>query len=602
MIRVFGYSYGLYGLCRIKYILNLYMEEIGMKRHPIISALSVILVLVMVLGLVACGDGSTNTGEQTQSTNEDNTSSSDSNKDDEVAEDDGPLTPYKEPVTITWAVQTSAVQKFFDGDTYEDNRWSRLIKEKLNIDLEVAFSADTSTDAYNNKMSTLLASGEFPDVLRYDNRTFFKQAQEAGYIMPIDEVFEKYATDAVKEYRTRYPESFEGATIDGQLYAFPYMNDNFHQAVFLWIRDDWLENTNSTPPKTIDELIELARKFTFEDPDGNGVDDTYGFGLGKNVVQNNFGTLLGLLGAYGVPGYGNTGVFYRGEDGNITFAYIQPEVKDALAVARQMYEEGLIDPEFIVKDVAVLETDVANGTIGMMYHMNWGTWHPFNIIYEESGVIARPYPIPTVEGKEPKMGINSNQTGDLFMISSQCENPEAIIKILNLYEQVAISSEDPEDFHRYWADEQYRLCPIFIGLPTELFAPEILAALDKGSSEGLVGHPLEYYNYVIGFEDGSMADNPNAYGTWGQMMKNGSMAIALDYKDKGWLVTNIMANEIPEVWLQNSSTLGAMVEQVFTDIIIGNKPLDYFDTFVQEWLNAGGQQTLEELEKLYPAK
>lgn len=522
-----------------------------------------------------------------------------------LATEDGPLTPYAEPVTITWAVQASAVQQFIDGDTYDDNVWSRLIKDKLNIDVEVAFSADTSTDAYNNKMNILLASGEFPDIIRFSNRTFFKQAIDAGYIQPLDEVFEKYATDAVKQYRIDYADAFEGATVDGKLYAFPYMNDNFHQAPFLWIRQDWLDNLNAVAPTTVEEMVELARRFTFEDPDQNGENDTYGFGLAGAVVQSNYGTLLGLAGAYGVPGYGNSGVFFRGEDGKITFAYLQPGMKEALALVRDMYAEGLIDPEFTAEDVASMESDVATGRIGMMYHMNWGTWHPFNYSYQQTGVITKPYPIPTKEGYDPKLGINSNQVGDLFMISSACKNPEAAIKILNLYEQVAISSPNPEDFKTYWANEQYRLCPMYIGIPTENFAPILHKALAAGSSEGLTGTVLEYYNYVVGFEDGTLAKDTNAYGTWGQMYIDGyggSMKIALDYKDKGWLYTNIMANEMPEIWVQNSSVLGDLVDTAFVDIITGVKPIESFDTFVEEWLAAGGQQTLDEMEVLYPAR
>ncbi|WP_417400709.1 extracellular solute-binding protein [Hominenteromicrobium sp.] len=572
-----------------------------MKTKTLKRALAALTAVAMLVGLTACAGGSDNS-DSTSSGIESTSSGTESTA---SAEEDGPLTPYEEPVKLTWAVQASAVQQFKDGDTYDDNVWSRLIKEKLNIDLEVAFSADISTDAYKNKMNVMLASGEFPDVVRYDNRTFFKQAQEAGYIQPIGDVFEQYATDAVKAYETEYADAFEGAKIDNQLYAFPYMNDNFHQAAFLWIRDDWLENTNSEPPKTVDEMVELARKFTFEDPDGNGQDDTYGFGLAGSVVQSNYGTLLGLAGAYGVPGYGNTGVFYRDDDGKMTFAYLQPGMKDCLALVHQMYEEGLIDPEFVSEDVASMEEEVTNGTLGMMYHMNWGTWHPFNYSYQQDGVITRPYPIPTVDGIEPKMGINSNQTGDLFMVSAECEHPEAIIKILNLYEQVAISSEDPNDFQTYWANEQYRLCPIYIGMPTENFAPVIHEALEAGTSDGLAGTALEYYNYVVDFEDGSLKDDTNAYGTWGQMYIDGyggSMKIALDYQSKGWLVTNVMANEMPDIWLQNSSVLGDMVDTTFVDIITGNKPVDYFDTFVEEWLAAGGQATLDALDEMYPAE
>lgn len=573
-----------------------------MKNRTIKRFLAMLLAPAMLIGVVACNTDTTdNTTSTTGTTADGGSTSADTT---EPAGEDGPLTPYEDPVTITWAVQASAVQQFIDGDTYDDNIWSRKIKEDLNIDVEVAFSADISTDAYNNKMNTLLASGDFPDVLRHSDRTFFRQAQEAGYIQPIGDVFEEYASDAVKAYQTKYPDNFTGATIDGELFGFPYMNDNFHQAAFLWIRDDWMENTNSEPPQTVDEMVELARKFTFEDPDGNGQDDTYGFGLAGSVVQSNYGTLLGLTGAYGIPGYGNTGIFFRGDDGKMTFSYIQPAMKDVLEIARTMYEEGIIDPEFTAENVASMEEDVTVGRLGMMYHMNWGTWHPFNYSYQQDDVITRPYPIPTVEGIEPKMGISSNMTGDVFMVSAETEHPEAIIKILNLYEKTAISSSDPEDFQTYWANEQYRLCPVFIGIPTELFAPEIHAALDAGSSDSLNGTALEYYKYVVGFEDGSLADDSNAYGTWGQMYSEnygGSMKIALDYKDKGWLVTNEMANDLPDIWKQNSSVLGDMVDTTFVDIIVGNQPLDAFDTFVTEWLAAGGQQTLDDLETLYPA-
>lgn len=572
-----------------------------MKTKTLKRALAALTAFAMLVGLTACAGGSDNSNSTSSGTE----STSSGTESTASAENDGPLTPYEEPITITWAVQASPVQQFIDGDTYDDNVWSRLIKEKLNIDLEVAFSADTTTDAYKQKMNVMLASGEFPDVVRWSDRTFFKQAQEAGFIQPIGPSFDAYATDAVKAYETNYAEAFEGATIDGVLYAFPYMNDNFHQAYNLWIRDDWLENTGTEPPKTVEEMVELARIFTEEDPDGNGVDDTYGFAFSGTVTQNNYGTITGLANAFGVPGFDSTGTFFRKDDGELTFAWIQPEMKEVLSILRDMYEKGYINPEFTADDVSTMEEDVTNGTIGMAYGPCWGTWHPYNYSYQADGVITRPYPIPEAEGYTPKIGIESAKTGDLFMIGAGCEHPEAMVKILNLYEQVAISSDDPNDFQTYWANEQYRFCPAYIGIPTELFAPVIHEALEAGTSEGLSGTALEYYNYVVGFEDGSLADDTNAYGTWGQMNltdQGGSMKIDLDYKANGWTVTNVMENERPEIWMQNSSVLGDMVNTTFVDIIIGNQPVEYFDTFVENWLNAGGQETLDALDEMYPAE
>ena len=576
-----------------------------MKKHNITRVLALLLALALVVGLAACAGKPA----EEQTSKPESTGTTEEGKADEgtteVAPNDGPLVPYEEPVTISWGIQASAVQQFIDGDTWEDNVWSRLIKDKLNIELEVAFSADISTDAFKNKMNVLLASGGFPDVVRWSDRTLFAQAVEAGYLQSMNDVWEAYATDAVKEYKTTYAEAFEGAMVDGELYALPSMNDNFHQAYNLWIRDDWLENTGKEYPKTVEEMVELARVFTEEDPDGDGIDDTYGFGLAGSVVQNNYGTISGLANAYGVPGFNNTGIFFRGDDGKVTFAWIQPEMKEVLTIVRDMYAAGYIDPEFTAEDVATMEEDITNGTLGMMYHACWGTWHPFNYSLQAEDVVTRPYPIPKAEGHTPKIGISSAKTGDLFMFGADCENPEAIIKILNLYEATAISSSNPEDFQIYWANEQYRFCPIYLAIPTENFAPVIHEALGNGSSDGLVGTALEYYNYVVGFEDGSLRTDTNAYGTWGQMAlggAGGSMKQDIDYKNNGWTYTNMMENVQPDIWMQNSSVLGDMVDTTFVDIIVGNQPVEYFDTFVQNWLAAGGQETIDLLEETYPAE
>ena len=43
------------------------------------------------------------------------------------------------------------------------------------------------------------------------------------------------------------------------------------------IRQDWLDNLGLDMPETFEEFKEVMRAFTEDDPDGNGVDDTYGF-------------------------------------------------------------------------------------------------------------------------------------------------------------------------------------------------------------------------------------------------------------------------------------------------------------------------------------
>ncbi|MGA2974302.1 MAG: extracellular solute-binding protein [Spirochaetia bacterium] len=518
------------------------------------------------------------------------------------AQTSAPLEKYKQPITISWGIQTAAASKLLDKDTWEDNRWSRLIKDKLNINLTVAFSADSSTTAYQTKLNAVIASGDLPDIFKTQDMNVFMQLVQAGQLADLTDVYNKYATDTVKTYQTRFADAFKGATIDGKLYAIPRMNDNFHEAPFLWIRDDWLKNTNSQAPKTVDQMVALAKKFATGDPGRTGKNgNAFGLALNKDLIRQNHASILGLVSAFGVPGRDET-TFYRGKDGKITFAWIQPGMKPALKLLHDMYVQGLINKEFTAKNESALLEDWTNGKIGMAYGSNWGTWYPYNYVYKKDGVITRAYPIPTQPGYDYKVGIESNATGQMTLVSKKCKNPEAAIKILSLYDQV-VNRQSTDDFNRYWADEQYRLCPVYIDIANEVYEKDLLAAYAKGSSASLDPFARQFYDYVVGFENGTLAKNDNAYGTWGQMSKNGSLQIVLNrYQPDNAVVQSILGILRPDVWLTNVSVLDTLTITTFTDIITGAKPVEYFDTFVQQWLKAGGQQTLNEMERLYPAK
>jgi len=554
-----------------------------------------LVALCMVVTISACESASTGTDV---SSGKEQAGSATNNRSVTI----DPAGKYEKPVTMTWAVQTAAASKLLDKETWEDNRWSRLFKDKLNIDLQVAFTADSSTDAYKNKLNAVIASGDLPDVFKTQDTNVFLQLAQNGQLEDLTDVYNKYATDSIKEYQKRFADSFKGATIDGKLYAIPRMNDNFHEAPFLWIREDWLKRTNSQPPKTIEELVELAKKFATGDPDGNGINgDTYGLALNKDLIRQNHASILGLVSAFGVPGRDES-MFYRDANGKMTFAWIQPNMKAALSVLADMYKQGLINKDFTSKNESALVEDITSGKIGMAFGSNWGTWYPYNNVYKKDGVIVRPYPIPTESGYDYKIGIESNAVGQMTMVRKGYKNPEAVIKMLNLYDQT-VNYSTKDDYDKYWANEQYRLSPIYIDQPGEVYAADLLKALDKGSADGLPPAAKPLYDYIVGFDNGSLAKDDNAFGTWGQMSKSGSLPIVLNkYIPDKAIVQSILGIQRPDVWLTNVASLDTLTITTFTDIIRGAKPVDYFDTYVQQWLKAGGQQTLDEMDKMYPAK
>ena len=49
-------------------------------------------------------------------------------------------------------------------------------------------------------------------------------------------------------------------------------------------------------------------------------------------------------------------------------------MKDALAQLNKMYQDGLIDPEFGVKDTVKLSEDISAGKVGMFYGLEGMPW------------------------------------------------------------------------------------------------------------------------------------------------------------------------------------------------------------------------------------
>ena len=77
----------------------------------------------------------------------------------------------------------------------------------------------------------------------------------------------------------------------------------------LWARKDWLDALGLEVPKTLEDLVNVSVAFTKQDPDGNGVDDTYGFTAPGMTAAGSQG-LFGLSPVFGAFGTTQEGQFY----------------------------------------------------------------------------------------------------------------------------------------------------------------------------------------------------------------------------------------------------------------------------------------------------
>lgn len=97
---------------------------------------------------------------------------------------------YVDTLTITLGrfAEPSAAALFPEGQTFEDNAYTRYIESKLNVDLVDSFEA--GGDAYTNQLATCVASGELPDILTVNSYDTFVEMVNNGLTYDLTDVYE----------------------------------------------------------------------------------------------------------------------------------------------------------------------------------------------------------------------------------------------------------------------------------------------------------------------------------------------------------------------------------------------------------------------------
>ena len=158
-----------------------------------------------------------------------------------------------------------------------------------------------------------------------------------GVIQPLDQHIERFSTH-YKDYLNKHPELLPHIIADdGQMYGMTTRRGAITDLYIFgwWIRQDWLDLFNMPTPTHIDQLLTFMRRVRDEDPDGNGIRDTWGMVFRVNYFND-------MRSIFGAP-YNDFIV----ENGRFSDWTSTPGYRDYLAFWTQLYSEGLIDPEFI---------------------------------------------------------------------------------------------------------------------------------------------------------------------------------------------------------------------------------------------------------------
>lgn len=435
------------------------------------------------------------------------------------------------------------------------------------------------------QINLMISGGEVPDIMQsIDARAYYDQGIIGGWT---EEFFREHAPRLAKYIDETAPESWAYTRYDGErMFSIPgFRLYNTVTTPFIW-RTDWLEKLgHKEPPQTLEEIEKVFYQIAKEDPDGNGVADTYAL---SNTALN------AIYGAFGFQ----RGIWMPVEGDKVVFGDVMPQAKEAITLLNKWYKDGVLDPEFITGENqggywaishAFLNGRIGVSGMGQFYH--WVDSTPLGGVMV--GRMAQAIkdtgnPIAFGPGHPPigKDGLSGTTRANVTTLRTH------------------FSSLLTKDLARFG-----RLLEII---------DDMMMDLDNAImvSRGMPGVHHEVVDWndkkVIKMlvENNTSAVNGIGAAAWFMFTEEYSydfqhMAYAYDFawydaymKDYNKGYTNAIFGTLPSNSLYAAEG-NKILNEGYTAMITGERPIEYFDDMVKQWENAGGNVLTEEANELY---
>lgn len=484
----------------------------------------------------------------------------------------------EEVVELVWLTgQTSA-------EVDDNAEVVKMVEERFNIDMK-AWHVDSNN--FQENLNVRFAGGEMPDVLVIDNLALLPTYVEGGIVgeLPIELIREK-----APNFAKAADENDDGSLWSTMIYNgknYGVANPTLQIPMAMIWRKDWLDKLGLEVPETLEEYEEVLTAFVEQDPDGNGKKDTAG------MAERAFGGIFGAFGVRcvtgGFPGF-TVEEMQLGEDNVPYFPYIRSEAKEALTVLHRWYEKGIIDKEFITGEnhggYAWLSHSLMNGRIGLTTAQpshylvasddtsnenNWAIcMKEMKGLNPEADIVFGPAPV----GPDGKSGTEAwNKVGRLTCLTTKAtQDPRKVEKFLEMLDA-------------YYSDMEY--------------AKLVNYGIEGVHYETTENGPVRLLDGVELRKQGVLQCD---FGNTVPFAKN----VSKEKTDFGMSVTGngyyrFNAPPVSE-FSDVIATLDTLTEQAYFDMITGAKPIEYFDTFVEEFKKAGGEAAEKAVQEAYAEK
>ena len=452
----------------------------------------------------------------------------------------------------------------------------RNLETSYNLNLRPLFIDWTS---YANRLPLMYAGGEVPDVNWDGDPTQVRRNVRQGYVVELPyETILRYAPTYVRYLNRFGKQAWLYSTVGGHNYGIPTFaaSDVFPSAP-IW-RMDWLRKAGfSKPPETVEEMHRALRFFREGDPDGNGQRDTYGMCPDVYWAVS----FCEIFAAFGILPQD-----FIERKGKLVWGGVQPEAKQALAVLRQWYREGLIDPDFAAASEGNSPQDAKfrSGRTGYMYA--YGSFSDFDRKDPNAREATMRALIPTVElapGK-PLIGIDGKRRarvwgGPAHVIwfgPNVAKEPAKAIRVLKMFERFAVDREaflqaraGVRGKHWDWSPQRGAFL-----LPPYDARGEDLRSLLTTNLEGAYGF---FSPCAV-----PLAETK-------PFLRDGEQRFREAYANPAWGIGNAIGkSDVVPSAATYLKDLRQLQSTAFIEIIRGDRPLSSFDEFVRNWWKRGG--------------
>jgi len=569
----------------------------------------VTLLLALVLATAtACSSNNGNTGTASQSIAPSGTTAAP--KDNGTGTEAGPNAKYEPAIELSTVRFQRDGPEYPGNDNIDNNVWYRAYESELGIKVKNLWTVSDTPEIRDQKMSVTIAGGSLPDIIPVNAREL-QMLVEADMVEDLTSVYEQFASPLVKEnLEVNNKIALEAASYNGKLMAIPNTSrgGGVDGVPMIWLRADWLANLGLEPPKTMQDVLEISRAFTEDDPDKNGQNDTFGLAIGKNVYDGFAGVEGFFAGYHAYPHSTTTTMWVKNEaTGQLEYAGIQPQVKEGLRALNGMFKAKQIDPEFAVKDGVQVAETVTSGKIGLLFGQFWVASWPLNDM-NASGLKAdwKPYPLVSIDGEPAKTYLQEPVTSEFYAIKKGTAHPEAAFKMLNFYyEKIYGEGQEPEKYHTV-ADGDKKIevfgTAVLTGgkLDNNIRQYEMVteALASKDPSKLNAEYTVTYdrlLKYAAGEDNGAWFLGP----IFGQ---DGAYAIVKHDYENQLIVSNEFYGTPTPTMVERGSTLKEMEHEAYTKIIMGAAPVDDFDKFVSDWKKLGGDAITAEVNEWASSK